>query len=96
MPATIIAVLVTLVVAIPLTYVITVSYRKKVSEAKIGNAEDRAREIIDEAVKTAETKKRESVLEAKDEIHKNRNEFEREIKERRNEINRQERRIQQK
>ena len=46
--ATIIAVVVTLIVAIPLTYAVTVSYRKKVAEVKIGNAEDKAREIIDD------------------------------------------------
>jgi len=92
-PATIIAVLVTLVVAIPLTYVITVSYRKKVAEAKIGNAEDRAREIIDEAVKTAETKKREALLEVKEESIKTKNELDKEIKERRAEVQRMERRV---
>lgn len=67
MPQVIIAVIVTLVVAIPITYFVATSYFKKASEAKIGNAEDKAREIIDEAVKTAETKKRESLLEVKEE-----------------------------
>ncbi len=71
-------------------------YRKKIAEAKIGGAEQKAKSIIEEANKLADTKKKEALLEAKDEIHKSRNEFEREIKERRNEINRQERRIQQK
>lgn len=93
MPATIIAVLVTLVVAIPVTYILTVSYRKKVAEAKIGNAEDRAREIIDEAVKTAETKKREALLEVKEESIKTKNELDKEIKERRAEVQRMERRV---
>ena len=91
--ATIIAVVVTLIVAIPLTYAITVSYRKKVAEVKIGNAEDKAREIIDEAVKTAETKKREALLEVKEESIKTRNELEKEIKERRAEVQRTERRV---
>ena len=91
--ATIIAVVVTLIVAIPLTYAITVSYRKKVAEVKIGNAEDKAREIIDEAVKTAETKKREALLEVKEESIKSRNELEKEIKERRAEVQRTERRV---
>lgn len=91
--ATIIAVVVTLIVAIPLTYAVTVSYRKKVAEVKIGNAEDKAREIIDEAVKTAETKKREALLEVKEESIKTRNELEKEIKERRAEVQRTERRV---
>ena len=94
MPAEIIiAVLVTLVVAIPVTYMLTVSYRRKVAEAKIGNAEDKAREIIDEAVKTAETKKREALLEVKEESIKTRNELEKEPKERRAEVQRMERRV---
>ena len=92
----IIAVIVTLVVAIPITYLIATSYFKKTSEAKIGSAEDKAREIIDEAVKTAETKKRESLLEVKEESIRTKNELDKEIKERRNEIQRNERRIEQK
>lgn len=64
------------------------------SEAeKLGNAEDKARQIIDEAVKTAETKKREALLEAKEEALKNKNEIERESKERRAEIQRYEKRV---
>ena len=58
-----------------------ISYHIKVSEAKIGSAEDRAREIIDDALKTAETKKREAMLEAKEEALKKKNELERETKE---------------
>ena len=61
----VIAVVITLIVTAVLTYFITTAYHKNVANAKIGNAEDRAREIIDEAVKTAETKKREAMLEAK-------------------------------
>ena len=71
-------------------------YRRKIAEAKIGGAEQQAKKIVDEAVKTAETKKKEVLLEAKEEIHKSRAEFERESKERRKEMNRQESRIQQK
>lgn len=52
----VIAVVITLIVTAVLTYFITTAYHKNVANAKIGNAEDRAREIIDEAVKTAETK----------------------------------------
>ena len=62
----VIAVVITLIVTAVLTYFITTAYHKNVANAKIGNAEDRAREIIDEAVKTAETKKREAMLEAKE------------------------------
>jgi ribonuclease Y len=73
-----------------------IAYRKKIAEAEIGSAEEEAKRIISDACKTAENKKREALLEAKEEIHKNRIEFDREIKERRNELQRQERRIQQK
>ncbi len=87
---------VTLLIAIPVTYFITVAYRKRVSEAKIGSAEDKAREIIDEAVKAAETKKRESMLEIKEESIRAKNDLDKEIRERRNEIQRNERRMVQK
>ena len=83
-------------IALVLGFLIGIIYRKKIAEAKIGGAEEKAKVIIEQAKKNAETKKKEALLEAKDEIHKNRNEFERELKERRSEINRQERRIQQK
>ena len=92
----IIAVVATLIVSIPVTIIITVTYRKKVAEAKIGSAEEKAREIIDEALKTAETKKRESMLEVKEESIRAKNELDKEIKERRAEAQRYERRIQQK
>ncbi len=96
MPEVIIAVIVTLVLAIPITYLLTVSYRQKVAEQKIGSAEDKAREIIDEAVKTAEAKKREALLEVKEETIKNKNDLDKEIRDRRAEIQRNERRIVQK
>ena len=92
----IIAVIATLAVAVPVTYLLAVTYRKKVSEQKIGSAEEKAREIIDEAVKTAETKKREALLEVKEETIKSKNDLDREIRERRAEIQRNERRIVQK
>ena len=92
----IIAVVAALIVSIPVTILITVTYRKKVAEAKIGSAEEKAREIIDEALKTAETKKRESLLEVKEESIRAKNELDKEIKERRAEAQRYERRIQQK
>ncbi|WP_075720100.1 ribonuclease Y [Roseburia sp. 499] len=96
MQGIIIAVVVTLIVAVPITYLVTLAYRKHVVESKIGSAEEKAREIIDEAVKNAETKKREAMLEIKEESIKNKNELDKEIKERRNEIQRNERRIIQK
>ena len=72
------------------------TYRKKVAEKEIGSAEEEARRIINEAIKGGESKKREMLLEAKEEIHKSRTEAEKEIKERRTEVQKQERRLQQK
>ena len=92
----IIAVVITAVVAIGLTYVASNAHFKKVSDEKIGSAEDRARAIIDEAVKAAETKKREALLEVKEESIKTKNELDKEIKDRRSEIQRNERRVEQK
>ncbi len=89
----VIAVVITLVIVIALTWKFAVAYRIKVYEAKIGNADEKAREIIDEALKTAETKKREALLEAKEESLKNKNEFDRETKERRAELQRYEKRV---
>ena len=73
-----------------------ITYRKKVAEREIGGAEEEAKRIINEAIRGGESKKKEMLLEAKDEIHKSRTENEREIKERRSELTKQERRIQQK
>ena len=92
----VIAVVITLLVTAVLTYFITTAYHKNVANAKIGNAEDRARESIDEAVKTAETKKREAMLEAKEESIRVKNDLDKEVKERRAEIQRSERRVVQK
>jgi ribonucrease Y len=89
----VIAIAATLVVTAILTWIIAIAYRKKVYEAKIGSADEKAREIIDEALKTAETKKREALLEAKEESLKAKNEFERETKERRAELQRYEKRV---
>ena len=71
-------------------------YRKKVAEKQIGSAEEEAKRIINEAIKGGENKKREMLLEAKEEIHKSRSEYEQEVKERRAEVSKQERRLQQK
>ena len=96
MGSEIIAVVITLLVTAVVVYFVTTAYYKKVTEAKIGNADEKAREIIDEAVKTAETKKREAMLEAKEESIRVKNDLDKEVKERRAEIGRSERRIVQK
>ena len=82
-----------IIAAVIIASVVSVSLYKSSSEKKIGNAETKAREIIDEALKTAETKKREALLEAKEESLRMKNESEREIKESRAEVQRYERRI---
>lgn len=92
----VISVVVALIIAIPVTVVVTSSYQKKTAAKTIGTAEDKAREIIDEALKTAESKKREGLLEVKEESIRTKNELDKEIKERRAEVQRYERRIQQK
>lgn len=92
----IIAVVITAVVAVIITYMVSQKRFQKNTDEKIGSAEDRARTIIDEAVKTAETKKREALLEVKEESIKTKNELDREIKDRRAEIQRNERRVEQK
>ncbi len=89
----VIAVLITSVIVAPLVWKLAIANRIKNYEAKVGSAEEKAREIIDEAIKTAETKKREALLEAKEEALKNKNEFERESKERRAELQRYEKRV---
>ncbi len=90
----IIAVAVVLIIAAAtLSHFITVSNLRKNAESKIGNAETRARQIIDDAVKTAEAKKKESLLEIKEESIKNKNELEKETKERRAELQRYEKRV---
>ena len=92
----VISVVVALIIAIPVTIVVTTSYQKKETAKTIGTAEDKAREIIDEALKVAESKKREGLLEVKEESIRTKNELDKEIKERRAEVQRYERRIQQK
>jgi ribonuclease Y len=73
-----------------------IAYRKKIAEREITSAEEEAKRIINESIKSAESKKREALVEAKEEIHRNRAEYEREVKERRSELQKQERRLQQK
>ena len=73
-----------------------IAYRKRVGEREISSAEAEATRIINEAIRSGESRKKEMLLEAKDEIHKSRTEHEKEVKERRNELTKQERRLQQK
>ena len=70
-----------------------IGYRKKVAEREIGSAEAEATRLINEAIRSGENRKKEMLLEAKDEIHKSRTEHEKEFKERRAEISKQERRL---
>ena len=93
MSSVIITMIATLVIVAPITWLVSSSVQKKIHNTTIGNANDKAREIIDEALKTAETKKKESLLEIKEESLKTRNELEKETKERRAEIQRYERRV---
>ena len=93
---TVIAVVATLVITALITWFLATTHFKKVSDAKIGSADERARKIIDNALKEAEDTKREKLLEAKEEALKTRNDLEKEVKDRRNEMQRSERRIQQK
>ena len=88
----VIAVALALIVGI-ISHFATISNLKKNAQSKIGNAEAKAREIIDDAVKTAEAKKKESLLEIKEESIKNKNELEKETKERRAELQRYEKRV---
>ena len=83
-------------VALLIGILVGIQIRKKKAEREISSAEDEAKRIINEAIKSAESKKREALLEAKEEILKNRAEYEKEVKERRADMQRQERRLQQK
>ena len=89
----IVAVVVALLIAVPLTCKVAVDNKAKKDAEVVGTAEDRARSIIDEALKTAETKKREALLEVKEESLRTKNELEKETKERRNELQKYERRV---
>lgn len=93
---TIIAALIGAVVGGAVCFPLGIRYRKNVSEREISSAEEEGKRIINEAIKSAETKKKEALLEAKEEILRNRSEYEKEVKERRSELQRQENRLQQK
>ena len=88
-----VAVVVLIGVAALIAWKTAINYHIKVSEAKVGSAEEKAREIIDDALKTAETKKREALLEAKEENMKAQNDLDKETKERRAEVQRYEKRV---
>ena len=89
----IIAIIPTLVIAVPVSAYVANTRSKKAMEITIGNAEDKAREIIDEAIKAADAKKREASLEVKEETIKARHDFEKETKERRAELQKYEQRV---
>ena len=89
----IIAVVIALVIAVPVACKLAVAKKVRQDAEKIGTAEEKARNIIDEALKTAETKKREALLEAKEESLKTKNELEKETRERRSELQKYEKRV---
>ena len=92
----IILIVVGVVVGVAAGFGFGIVYRKKVAEREIGSAEAEATRLINEAIRNGESRKKEMLLEAKDEIHKSRTEYEKEVKERRAELTKQERRLQQK
>jgi len=92
----IVLIVVGVVVGLAVGFGLGITYRKKVAEREIGSAEQEATRIINEAIRGGESRKKEMLLEAKDEIHKSRTEHEKEVKERRAELSKQERRLQQK
>ncbi len=92
----IITAVVSIIVTAIVVWFVASTYQQNSANSKISNAEEKARVIIDDAVKTAEAKKRESMLEIKEESIKAKNDMDKEIKERRNEISRNERRVVQK
>ena len=89
----VVAVVVALLIAIPITCKVAVENKVKKDAETVGTAEEKARKIIDEALKTAETKKRETLLEVKEESLRTRNELEKETKERRTELQKYEKRV---
>ncbi|MDO4325123.1 MAG: ribonuclease Y [bacterium] len=93
MPQIIVAIFLTAVIAGIISWIVATNHCKQSYEKTVGSAEAKSREIIDEALKIAETKKREALLEAKEESLKTKNELEKETKERRAELQRYERRV---
>ena len=95
-PLVIVLIAVGAVVLAAVMFAVGVGYRKRVGEREIGSAEAEATRIINEAIRSGESRKKEMLLEAKDEIHRSRTEHDKEVKERRAELSKQERRLQQK
>ena len=91
-----VVVVVVAVAAAALCFYLGWQYRKRTAEAKIGSAEEEAKRIVNDAIKSAEQKRKETIIEAKDEAFKLKSEADKEIKDRRAEVTRQERRIDQK
>ena len=89
----IISIIVSVVVCIPVGFVLGMTYRKKVGEAEIGSAEEQAKKIIEEGQRAAESKKKEALIAAGEEILRQRNDAEKEIKDRRSELSRLEARV---
>ncbi|MBQ1515743.1 MAG: DUF3552 domain-containing protein, partial [Lachnospiraceae bacterium] len=85
--------IIAVIAAAVIAWFAAIIYRKKSYEIKVGKAEDRSKEIIDEAIRTAESKKREALLEAKEENMKAKNELEKESRDRRRELQHMEKRI---
>ena len=81
-----------IVVGLAIGFFVGMGYRKKVAEREIGSAEMEATRLINEAIRSGESRKKELLLEAKDEIHRSRTEHDKEVKERRAELSKQERR----
>ena len=88
-----IAVVITLLISVPVSALVAVSLREKKNQKTVGNAEEKARQILDDALRTADSKKREALLEAKEESLRIKNESEREAKDRRTEVQRYEKRV---
>ena len=91
--AVIVAVLVALLISIPVTYKLALTHKAQEDARTVGLAEDKARTIIDEAIKTADSKKREALLEVKEETLRARNELDKETKDRRTELQKYEKRV---
>ena len=95
-PLEITLIVVGVLVGVLIGFFLGVAYRKKFAEREIGSAEMEATRLINEAIRSGESRKKEMLLEAKDEIHRSRTEYEKEVKERRAELSKQERRLEQK
>ena len=89
----IIAAVITLVIAVPVSAILAVKHKENADRATVGQAEEKARQIIDEALRTAESKKREALLEAKEEALRLKNDTEKETRDRRAELQRYEKRV---